>query len=129
MAPLYASLTARLMALNGTASVQSLFQNGGYYSVLSFNDVTTGNNGGFKAGIGWDAVTGIGSFSSFAQSVKTTITTTTTTTTVTLSKQTNSINGTYSPKVSSANSPFVFDFSICSMIFIQILLKSSQFFS
>ena len=93
MAPLYASLTARLMALNGTASVQSLFQNGGYYSVLSFNDVTSDNK---HQDDGWDPVTGLGSFSSFTQSIK-------------ILSKTNDVtnDSVFSPQTSTANSQLV----------------------
>ena len=65
VSPLYAGITARLMNLNGVSQVQQDFQNGGYYKVLSFRDVTLGNNGGFTARQGWDAVTGLGSFSKY----------------------------------------------------------------
>ena len=68
-APLFAGLTARLMSLKGVASVQSMLQNGGYYTTLYFNDITSGNNGGFKTSVGWDPVTGLGSFSSLTPPV------------------------------------------------------------
>ena len=65
MPPLYAALTARLMQLNNITSIQNIFKNGSYYTSLSYNDITTGNNGGFNASLGWDPVTGLGSFKNF----------------------------------------------------------------
>lgn len=59
---MYAALTARLMSLSGVATVQNKFKNGGIYTALSYHDIVSGNNGGYYAGAGWDAVTGKGSF-------------------------------------------------------------------
>ncbi|HTX16720.1 MAG TPA: S53 family peptidase [Candidatus Baltobacteraceae bacterium] len=61
VAPLWAGLLALIN--------QSLGANVGYVNPLlysakaesSFHDVTTGNNGGYSAGPGWDACTGLGS--------------------------------------------------------------------
>ncbi len=92
MSPLFAALTARLMSLYGINKVQQDFQNGGYYRILSYRDVTSGNNGGFSAGVGWDTVTGMGSFSHYltpttSTSIKPTSTSTTTTTTTKVSSK------------------------------------------
>ena len=62
MSPLYAALTARLMQINGIATVQAKFKNGGYYTYLNFNDITSGSSDCYKVGTGWDPVTGLGSF-------------------------------------------------------------------
>ena len=52
------------MNLNGVFVIHNMFQNGGYYTALSFNDITLGSNGDYAASKGWDAVTGnLGSFS------------------------------------------------------------------
>jgi kumamolisin len=59
VSPLFAALTARLMSIYGINKVQQDFQNGGYYRMLSFRDITTGNNGAYSAGVGWDALTGM----------------------------------------------------------------------
>ena len=86
VSPLFAALTARLMSIYGLNTVQQDFQNGGYYIMLSFRDITTGNNGAFSAVVGWDAVTGMGSFAQYlTQTTSTTSTSTTTTTTTTKS--------------------------------------------
>ncbi len=61
VAPLWAGLLARIN--------QSLGKNVGYVNALlyasgeatAFHDVTTGSNGHYKAGKGWDACTGLGS--------------------------------------------------------------------
>ena len=65
---LYAGITARLMNIYGVGQVQKDFANGGYYKTLTFNDITSGSNGKYNAGTGWDAVTGLGSFKSYKQS-------------------------------------------------------------
>ena len=83
MGPLYASLTARLMNINGISQVQNNFLNGGYYMTFLYHDITTGNNGGFSASVDWDPVTGMGSFDNYSPSTTTTTTTTTTATTAT----------------------------------------------
>ncbi len=65
VSPLFAALTIRIMSIYGINKVQQDFQNGGYYRMLSFRDITTGNNGAYSAGVGWDAVTGMGSFANY----------------------------------------------------------------
>ena len=60
--PLYASLTARMMNLNGVNAIKDKFQKGGYYSALTFHDIDSGSNGDYIATTGWDPVTGMGSF-------------------------------------------------------------------
>ena len=62
MSPLYAALTARLMQINGIATIQAKFKNGGYYKYLNFNDITLGESDCYTAGTGWDPVTGLGSY-------------------------------------------------------------------
>jgi hypothetical protein len=88
VSPLFAALTARLMSIYGLNKVQQDFQNGGYYRMVSFRDITTGNNGAYSAGVGWDAVTGMGSFAQYStQSTSSTSNPTSTqTTTTTTSK-------------------------------------------
>jgi hypothetical protein len=85
VSPLFAALTTRLMSIYGMNKVQQDFQNGGFYRMLSYRDITTGKNG---AGVGWDAITGMGSFAQYlAQTTSSTIinptSTSTTTTTLT----------------------------------------------
>jgi kumamolisin len=59
VAPLWAGLIARINAKNGTPVG---FVNPRLYaSPKAFRDITTGNNGDFKATVGWDACTGLGS--------------------------------------------------------------------
>ena len=65
VSPLFAALTTLLMSIYGINKVQQDFQNGGYYRMLSFRDIRTGNNGAYSAGVGWDAVTGMGSFAQY----------------------------------------------------------------
>jgi hypothetical protein len=65
VSPLFAALTTRLMSIYGINKVQQDFQNGGYYRMVSFRDITSGNNGAYSASIGWDAVTGMGSFAQY----------------------------------------------------------------
>ncbi|MHB2019252.1 MAG: S53 family peptidase [Candidatus Xenobia bacterium] len=59
VAPLYAALTAQLGEATGKPLgwLNPFF----YQHPEAFNDITSGNNGGFSAGPGWDAVTGLGS--------------------------------------------------------------------
>jgi kumamolisin len=59
VAPMYAGLAALLnQGVGGNAG----FLNPVFYQHPdNFNDITEGNNGGFKAGPGWDPVTGLGS--------------------------------------------------------------------
>ncbi|WP_206956846.1 S53 family peptidase [Trinickia acidisoli] len=59
VAPLFASLVARINALSGKSAGflnQKLYQ-----SSNAFNDITAGNNGTYAAAPGWDACTGLGS--------------------------------------------------------------------
>ena len=63
------------MNLYSIARVQNDFQNGGYYKTLSFRDVTSGNNG-YSASVGWDPVTGMGSFANYTPSTNIITTTT-----------------------------------------------------
>ena len=72
MAPLYAALTARLMTLYGIAQVQNDFQNGGYYNAFSYNDIKSGSKSEFSANVGWDPVTGMGSFAKYNPTLSTT---------------------------------------------------------
>jgi kumamolisin len=59
VAPLWAGLIAVANATNGT---NAGFVNATLYGAASaFHDITSGNNGSFKAGPGWDACTGLGS--------------------------------------------------------------------
>jgi kumamolisin len=63
VAPLYAALFARI---NEALQAQNLprvgFVNPQLYQFPgAFNDITSGNNGAFQAGPGWDAATGLGS--------------------------------------------------------------------
>ena len=84
VSPLFAALTTRLMSIYGINKVQQDFQNGGYYRMLSFRDINMGNNGAYSAGVGWDAVTGIGSFAQYlAQTTSSTRNPTSTQTTTT----------------------------------------------
>ena len=93
VSPLFAALTTRLMSIYGINKVQQDFQNGGYYRMVSYRDITTGNNGAYSAGVGWDAVTGMGSFSQYlAQTTSTPIKSTSTSTTTTTSTTTNSVS-------------------------------------
>jgi kumamolisin len=59
VSPLYAGLAARLgQGVGGNLG----FLNPVFYKHQGdFNDITSGNNGGYKAGPGWDAATGLGS--------------------------------------------------------------------
>ncbi len=62
VAPLWAGLTARINQSIGKPVGfinPLLYQNAG--RVSEFNDVTSGNNGAYAAGPGWDACTGFGS--------------------------------------------------------------------
>jgi kumamolisin len=61
VAPLWAGLVALANAQNGRSA--GLLQPAIYAAKAksAFNDITSGNNGGFKAGPGWDACTGLGS--------------------------------------------------------------------
>ena len=61
VAPLWAGLIALANAANGSSAGFTnpvLYQAG---SAKAFHDITSGNNGGFSAGPGWDACTGLGS--------------------------------------------------------------------
>jgi len=58
VAPLWAGLIALANAKNGD---DAGFINPTLYKAkAAFRDITTGNNGGFSAGVGWDACTGLG---------------------------------------------------------------------
>jgi kumamolisin len=63
VAPLYAGLFARINeALRGQNLPRVGFLNPQLYQFPgAFNDITSGNNGAFQAGPGWDAATGLGS--------------------------------------------------------------------
>jgi kumamolisin len=63
VAPLYAGLFARINeALRGQNLPRVGFVNPQLYQFPdAFNDITSGNNGAFQAGPGWDAATGLGS--------------------------------------------------------------------
>jgi len=66
VAPLYAGLSAVLHATLGAPLGflnQNLYTNEGPYV---FDDVTSGTNGSYNAGPGWDAVTGLGSINGTA---------------------------------------------------------------
>ena len=84
------------MNIYGVNKVQQDLKNGGYYRKFLFRDITTGDNGDYSAGVGWDPVTGLGSFvqyltpttyapstSATSRTTSTTSTTTTTTSTTT----------------------------------------------
>jgi kumamolisin len=65
VAPLWAALIARLAQATGRSLgllAAQLYQGGGAgQPVTGFRDVTSGDNGSFAAGPGWDACTGLGS--------------------------------------------------------------------
>ena len=63
VAPLYAGLFARINeALMSAGKPRAGFVNAQLYqSGNAFNDITSGNNGAFSAGPGWDPTTGLGS--------------------------------------------------------------------
>ena len=63
VAPLYAGLFARINeALVSAGKPRAGFVNAQLYqSASAFNDITSGNNGSFSAGPGWDPTTGLGS--------------------------------------------------------------------
>jgi kumamolisin len=63
VAPLYAGLFARINeALVSAGKSRAGFVNAQLYqSGNAFNDITSGNNGAFSAGPGWDPTTGLGS--------------------------------------------------------------------
>jgi kumamolisin len=63
VAPLYAGLFARINeGLRGQNLPRVGFVNPQLYQFPgAFNDITSGNNGAFQAGPGWDAATGLGS--------------------------------------------------------------------
>jgi kumamolisin len=61
VAPLWAGLIALANAQNGT---KAGFINPTLYAAnqkATFHDITSGNNGAFKAAAGWDPCTGLGS--------------------------------------------------------------------
>ena len=51
------------MQTSGVSTIQNNFKNGGYYTALNFNDITSGSNDCYSIGPGWDPVTGLGSYS------------------------------------------------------------------
>ena len=59
VAPLWAGLIARINSTRG--SPVGLINPQLYAAPSSLNDITTGNNGAYAAGRGWDACTGLGS--------------------------------------------------------------------
>jgi kumamolisin len=61
VAPLWAGLIALANQQNGTSAgfIQPLIY--AAKAASAFNDITSGNNGAFSAGPGWDACTGLGS--------------------------------------------------------------------
>jgi kumamolisin len=66
VAPLWAALTARLAQASGgkpLGQIQSVLYSGAQSGVAQagFNDITSGDNGDYSAGPGWDACTGLGS--------------------------------------------------------------------
>ena len=65
VAPLWAGLIARLAQSTGKkfGLLQTLIYNGvtADKPATGFNDITSGNNGAYSAGPGWDACTGLGS--------------------------------------------------------------------
>ena len=60
VAPLFAALSALAMAKAGRPFG---FINARLYSAgdAAFRDITSGNNGAYRAGVGWDPCTGLGS--------------------------------------------------------------------
>jgi hypothetical protein len=60
------------MTLYGIAQVQNDFQSGGYYNAILYNDITSGRNDDFSANVGWDPVTGMGSFAKYNRTLPTT---------------------------------------------------------
>jgi kumamolisin len=58
VAPLMAALAARLG--QGVGHDIGFLNPTFYKNTGDFNDITKGNNGGYQAGPGWDAVTGLG---------------------------------------------------------------------
>jgi kumamolisin len=65
VAPLWAALISRLAEATGQrfGLIQSTLYAGTTpgTDVAGFNDITSGNNGSYSAGPGWDACTGLGS--------------------------------------------------------------------
>ena len=59
VAPLWAALIALINQANGkpVGFVNPLL----YQQAAAFRDITSGNNGAYQAGTGWDACTGLGS--------------------------------------------------------------------
>jgi kumamolisin len=57
VAPLWAGLIARINSAKGSPVG---FINPHLYRGFGFNDVTSGDNGGYAAAIGWDACSGLG---------------------------------------------------------------------
>jgi len=62
VAPLWAGLVARInQALGRRAGLLNPTLYGGVVAANGFNDITSGSNGAYSAGAGWDACTGLGS--------------------------------------------------------------------
>jgi kumamolisin len=63
VAPLWAALIARLAQATGRrfGLIQPLLYQNGTQVALGFHDITTGSNGSYHAGTGWDPCTGLGS--------------------------------------------------------------------
>ena len=59
VAPLWAALVARLAQAMGASF--GLIQPKLYALTSGFHDITTGSNGAYEAGAGWDPCTGLGS--------------------------------------------------------------------
>jgi kumamolisin len=57
VAPLWAALVARIAQVLGP---QGLLHPRLYAATTGLRDVTSGDNGGYRAGAGWDACTGLG---------------------------------------------------------------------
>jgi len=60
------------MTLYGIEQVQNDFQSGGYFNAILYNDITSGSNADFWANVGWDPVTGMGSFAKYNRTLPTT---------------------------------------------------------
>jgi kumamolisin len=63
VAPLWAALIARLAQATGRrfGLIQPLLYQNGTQAASGFHDITTGSNGSYHAGTGWDPCTGLGS--------------------------------------------------------------------
>ncbi|MFH5877488.1 hypothetical protein [Arthrobacter sp. NA-172] len=63
VAPLWAALIARLAQATNKrfGLIQPLLYQNGTQPASGFHDITTGSNGSYHAGTGWDPCTGLGS--------------------------------------------------------------------